>query len=202
MLNKIASALGRNDEVPNIELANLLVETENELAVAEIASGLKMKSDIANDCIKVLYEIGEQNPKLIVPYTDNFIDLLKSKNNRLVWGAMTALVYVTSLEPSKVYSRFDEVYYAYKNGSVITIDNSISVFAELCVHKDYEQKIIPLLIEHLHNCRLKEIPQHLTRMSVCINENNVDLFKKVLVGRFTDLTKAQQARVNKVIKIG
>jgi hypothetical protein len=202
MLDKIASALGRNDEIPNIELANLLVETENELDVAEIASGLKMKSDIANDCIKVLYEIGERNPKLIAPYTDSFIDLLKSKNNRLVWGAMTALARVTALEPNKVYSRFDEVYDAYKSGSVITIDNSISVIAELCVIKDYQQKILPLLIEHLQYCRLKEIPQHLTRMSVCINEDNVGLFKKTVEVRFADLTKAQQARVNKVIKIG
>ena len=201
MLEKIASALGRNDEKPNIELAKLLVNTKNSEGIAEIVTGLGMKSAIANDCIKVLYEIGEIDAGLVAPYVNSFIDLLKSKNNRLVWGAMTALAQIATLETKAIYSRFDEVYEAYKTGSVITVDNSISVFAKLCVDKECEKKIQPLLIEHLRTCRLKEIPQHLERMSICINSENATKFDEVCKDRINDLTAAQKTRVNKVMKL-
>lgn len=46
---------------------------------------------IQNDCIKVAYEIGELAPELVSGYASTFIQLLNSLNNRLVWGAMSAL---------------------------------------------------------------------------------------------------------------
>ncbi len=200
MINQIASALGRNDETPNIELAVKIVQLNNEAGIKEIVSGLYLEKSIANDCIKVLYEIGERNPKLIVPYTDVFISLLNSKNNRLVWGAMTALGQVAALSPVTILARFDEVCSAYENGSVITVDHSISVFAALYQSgKEYREKVLPILLNHLANCRTKEIPQHIERMSVCFTPDNMEQFKAVLQGRYDELSKAQQARVNRVM---
>ena len=43
-----------------------------------------MDARTAGDCMKVLYKLGTRKPELIAPYTDVFIDLLASKNNRLV----------------------------------------------------------------------------------------------------------------------
>ena len=201
MLNLIASALKRNDEIPNIELAQSIVESQNEDGIREIASGLNKDMGTANDCIKVLYEVGERDPKLIEPYADVFLDLLKSKNNRLVWGAMTALGQITPLCPKKVFDRFDDVQAAFKMGSVITIDHSISVFAELSkASKVFEQKALPILINHFLTCRAKEIPQHLERASVCITRGNAVLFKSIIQKRYNDMTMSQQGRVNKVLK--
>ena len=73
--------------------------------VAEIVGGLEENKAVASDCIKVLYEIGYRNPALIAPYAKTFLGFLQSKNNRLVWGAMTALAYITELNPKPVFSR-------------------------------------------------------------------------------------------------
>ena len=98
MIEKLAFSLGRNDELPNIELAQQLCKENNAEGIKEIVEGLKNKDKrIANDCIKVLYEIGDKNPALIAEYADVFINLLNSRSNRLVWGSMTALASIAEL---------------------------------------------------------------------------------------------------------
>ena len=94
-----SSSLGRRDEVPNQELARDLATKKDKAGIREIAENLWNKDkNIQADCIKVLYEIGYLEPKLIADYAEDFVKLLKSKNNRLVWGGMTALAEVAKVE--------------------------------------------------------------------------------------------------------
>ena len=59
VLNRLASSLGRRDEVPNQELARDLAGKKDKAGVREIAENLWNKDkNIQADCIKVLYEIG------------------------------------------------------------------------------------------------------------------------------------------------
>src|SRR6266513_422108 len=99
VLDKLATALNRRDEVPNQELAKEIVRSNDRRAVKELIENLAHKDkNIQSDCIKVLYEVGEREPALIAPYYNEFGKLLDSKNNRLVWGAMTALDSITTPE--------------------------------------------------------------------------------------------------------
>jgi len=133
MIEKLACKLGRNDEIPNIELAEFLSQNSDAAGIKEIVSGLTGKDKaVANDCIKVLYEIGERKPELICEYANDFIYCLYSKNNRLVWGSMIALAKIVLLSSQQIYDKIDAIMSAYENGSTITVDNSISVFAGLC----------------------------------------------------------------------
>jgi hypothetical protein len=202
MIEKLAFSLGRNDEEPNIELANELAKTKNKNDIKEIVDGLNNKTEqIANDCIKVLYELGGISPELISEYVEDFIQLLNSKNNRLVWGSMTALSKIVSYNPNVAFKNLDVILKAYKNGSVITIDNSISVFAELAkADTQYEEKVFPIIIEHLEKCRPKEVGQHAERAFICVNENNAEVFKQTLLKRRDSLTDAQKKRVDKLLK--
>src|SRR5690242_16668150 len=105
VINKLASSLGRRDEVPNQELAAEIAGSNDKKAVKELVDNLNNKSkDIQSDCIKVLYEIGSLKPELIATFVNNFIDLLGNKNNRLQWGAMTALNIITNEKPDAVYN--------------------------------------------------------------------------------------------------
>ena len=202
MIEKLAYSLGRNDEEPNIELAKLLVKTKNKKGIKDIVDGLKNpKAQIANDCIKVLYEIAETAPELVSEYADNFIQLLKSKNCRLVWGSMTALIKIVSLNPEQVFKNLDIIIKAYEKGKVITVDNSISVFAELVkADKKYEKKVFPIIINHLEKCRPKEVAQHAERAYVCINKHNSQKYTEVLLKRRESLTDAQKKRIDKLLK--
>jgi len=200
MIELLACKLGRNDEVPNIELAERLCANEDRDGVREIANGIESKdSAVVNDCIKVLYEIGQRKPDLISDLADVFISGLSNKNNRLIWGCMTALAYIAPVNPKAVFDRLPEIMAAYKKGSVITIDNSVSVFAWLCAaNEDYEKTVFPILLEHIANCRAKEIPQHAERMAVCIGARNKDSFLKVLDARDSELSDAQKSRLKKL----
>ena len=202
MIEKVAYSIGRNDEEPNIKLALELIKTKNIKGINEIVEGLNDQVEqIANDCIKVLYEIGEREPELISDHVNVFIKLLKSKNNRLVWGSMVALAKITSLKPQEIFDNLDIVIKAYENGSVITVDNSITVFAELIkAVQEYEKKIFPIIINHLETCRPKEVGQHSERAFICITKNNANIFKKTLINRLDSLTVPQKKRVDKILK--
>lgn len=200
--DKLACSLGRKDELPNIELAELLCENNDIAGIKEIVDGLKGKNKtVANDCIKVLYEVGERNPRLIENYAVDFISLVCSKNNRLAWGSMMALSKIAEYVPETVYGRLPVIINAYKEGSVITVDNSISVFAGLCKAKtDYSKEVLPVIIGHLEKCRPKDVPQHAERASVCFDRVNAKDFIAVLEKRRTSLMSSQQTRINKLIK--
>lgn len=100
ILEKLASNLGRRDERPNVALAEILVASGDQIAIAELAKALAGGTiAVRGDAIKVLYEIGERSPALIAPHTDVFFTTLKSNNNRLHWGALSALATLAASQP-------------------------------------------------------------------------------------------------------
>jgi len=200
MIELLASSLGRKDEVPNIELAEIISEKGDAASVTEIVSGLKDKdTGIAADCIKVLYETGYRRPELLSKHTEDFVSLLDSKNNRLVWGGIIALGTIADIVPDDVHKHIDKIKKAYGNGSVITVDNSITVFAKLCSSdKRYMDELFPLLIKHLRECRTKEVPQHAERMLVCIDKDNRDLFLETVRERAKEMSASQAGRIKKI----
>ncbi|MCL2823517.1 MAG: hypothetical protein FWD57_05945 [Polyangiaceae bacterium] len=201
MIEKLACKLGRNDEAPNIQLAVDLCQNMDSAGIAEIVAGFRGKDkSVANDCIKVLYEIGSRSPSLICIYVDDFLDGLRSNNNRLVWGSMAALAHIVELVPDRVFSRINDVVLAYERGSVITVDNSISVFAGLCrASSEYSVVVLPIVLAHLGKCRPKDVPQHAERASVCFSVENANEFAGVLRARIPQLSHSGQARLIKLM---
>ena len=123
VLNKLASALIRRDEVPNQALAHEIVRTSDPDAIGTLVENLWNKNkNIQSDCIKVLYEIGARKPDLIARYHQEFGKLIESQNNRLVWGAMTALDAIAFQEPKAVRGLLPRILTVAERGSVITRD--------------------------------------------------------------------------------
>lgn len=203
VIHKLASSLDRNDEAPNQELAKELCRTKDVSSIQELVDSLfNAPTAIKNDIIKVLYEIGEAQPELISAYATEFIKLLTGKNNRLIWGAMTALATIAHLNPAPIIKEIDLIFDVIKKGSVITVDNGISVLAKVGAAKqEYEKKILPFILGHLETCRPKEVAQHSERSMVMVNSENKQEFQRVLEKRLPDLTPPQLARVKKVLKV-
>ena len=202
VLNRLAHSLGRRDEVPNQELARDLAAKKDKKGIREIAENLWNKDkNIQADCIKVLYEVGYLEPKLIADYADDFVKLLRSRNNRLVWGGMTALAEVAKANPDVVFKHLDSIKKAKETGSVIAVDNAISTLAHTASTNDHYNKVIlPYLLKHLSSCRPKEVPQHSEKTIPAVNASNKEEFIKVLEKRLEDLSGTGLARVKKVIK--
>ena len=200
--DKLAHSLGRRDEVPNQELARDLAAKKDKKGIREVAENLWNKDkNIQADCIKVLYEVGYIEPKLIVDHTDDFVKCLKNKNNRLVWGGMTALAEVAKANPEAVFNNLDAIKKAKETGSVITVDNAISTLALTAAgNGKYNKVIFPYLLKHLSGCRPKEVPQHSEKTLPAVTTSNKADFIKVLEKRMEDLSGGGLARVKKVIK--
>jgi hypothetical protein len=188
--------------MPNQELAREIAETEDREAVRELVENLGHKNKkTSSDCIKVLYEVGYLRADLIADCADEFIDLLGSKNNRLVWGSMIALSTMADLRAAELFARLNEIKAAIEEGSVITVDAGVKVLAGMAsVGEDYRQEIMPYLLEHLRTCRPKEIPAHGESIALGLDADFQAEFIEILENRMGELNKSAQGRVRKVLR--
>ncbi|PEJ57507.1 hypothetical protein CN692_12575 [Bacillus sp. AFS002410] len=202
VIEKLASALDRRDEEPNIELATQVVVHNDEEAVKELIEHLSNKNkNIQNDCIKVLYEIGDRKPSLLIDYSNEFFSLLNSKSNRLQWGAMTAINSMTNDVPEIIFSNIEQIIGAGDKGSVITKDQVVNILIKLCSIKTYEEVTFKLLIDQLVKSPTNQLPMYAERSMDIINEENKHLFIETLNSRLDDIEKeTKRKRVEKVIR--
>ena len=202
VLDRIAFFQNRRDEVPNQQLAGELAETENKAGIKEIAQNLKHKNQsVQSDCLKVLYEIGYLKPDLIADYTADFLALLQSKNNRMVWGAMIALATVADKKPREIYAKLPDVVVAYDKGSLITVVWGTKALAKVAAaDKSYKQKIFPLLTAQLRKCLARDVPMHAESILPAIDAQNKQEFLGLLEARKPEMTASQLARLKKVTK--
>ncbi|MCH4889678.1 hypothetical protein EZV73_19000 [Acidaminobacter sp. JC074] len=201
-IDEIAYNLGRRDEVPNQELARRLASEENVTGLDEMASYLYDKNkSVASDCLKVLYEAGYIRPDLISKYVDTYLDLLSSKNNRMVWGAMIAIWNIAAIEHEKIYARIDLILNKIKTGSLITHVTGIKVLLVLAsVEKDYYDNLYPILLDYLKACRPIDFGKRVEDYMVILNDDNKDDLLDIVRGRFDGLNKNQTKRVTKAFK--
>jgi hypothetical protein len=201
VINRIAHFQHRRDEIPNQELARDLATQKDHDGIREIAENLWNKDKhIQADCVKVLYEIGYIDPSLIADYAEDFLKLLRSRNNRLVWGGMIALSTVAELRADLIHANLDEILKLMNTGSVITVDNAVKALALAASNDANRESIFPHLMEHLRTCRPKEVPQHAEKSLPAVNAGNKDKFIAVLEKRMEDLSSSQITRVKKIIK--
>ncbi len=202
VLNRIAYYQERRDEVPNQELARDLAGKKDRKGIREIAENLwNENQNVQSDCLKVLYEVGFLDPELVAEYAREFLKLLKSKNNRLVWGSMIALSTIAEIAAGELYRHRVEIQEAVAGGSVITQDNGVKILAVVASKNDrYRKQVFPFLLNHLETCRPKDVPQRAESSVVAVDAKNWDEFVRVLDTRMPDLTSSQAARVRRVLK--
>jgi hypothetical protein len=202
IIDRLSSSLGHRDDVQNQTLAKELVKSGNKNDIEALVHNLSNKNKaIQSDCLKVLYEIGYLKPELIAPYVKEFCRLIRGQNNRLVWGAMIALSTIAAFEAPTMYKNLDWIMEAMEKGSVITVDNGVSVLAKVAAtNKTYEKKIMPYLLRHLQTCRPKEVAQHAERTLAAVHAGNRNAFEQVLMDRMDDISTPQKKRVQKILK--
>jgi uncharacterized protein YfcZ (UPF0381/DUF406 family) len=202
IIDKLASSLNRRDEVPNQNLARQIASANDKKAVKELMENLNNKSkDIQNDCIKVIYEIGESKPKLIADYADELIMLLGNKNNRLQWGAMTALNTIANEVSRKIYSALPTIIETADMGSVITNDHCVAILTKLCAIKEYADDAFSLLNQRLMACPTNQLPMYAENALPIITDKNRVAFVKTLTSRLLEIEKeTKRLRVEKAIK--
>src|SRR5512133_3970572 len=202
-LDLLATNLNRKDDEPNQVLADKIIKNSRKDWVQELVSNLYNKDkNIQSDCIKVLYEIGERgSAELIAPFCEEFFEILKSKNNRLVWGAMIALDRIALIDPKSLFSKLSLIISTIDNGSVISIDHGVGILAKLSSLSDFSDTTFPLLMEQLKRCPIKQLPMYAEKSEIALKANNKAYFIDLLESRLNETERdSQKSRLTKLIK--
>ncbi len=202
VIDKLATSLNRRDEGPNVDLAATIAHNADHSAIRELVQNLNHKNKgIRHDCIKVLYEAGERNPKLIACYWNEFGALLESKDNRLQWGAMTALDTIALEEPAKLYKMLPKILDVADKGSVISRDHAVGILIKLASVKLFHKACSSLLLEQLAKCPNNQFPMYIENSLGIINGENRARFRDIATARIDRLDKeSQKKRVRKASK--
>jgi hypothetical protein len=200
LLNALSSSRREKGNDANIALARKIVETEDHSAIKELVENLQNKDKkIQGDCIKVLYETGYIKPELIAAHYSDFLGLLSSKNNRLVWGGMIALTTIVNLKPEEIYRSLELFMKTIEKGSVITIDCGVIILAALNQYDEYFDQTDPLLAEQLWSCPIKQLPMYMERSLICIRKKNKEIYQNIIEKRLHECDKSSQEK--RLIKV-
>jgi hypothetical protein len=201
VLPKLASSLNIRSDVPNQVLAREIAECNDKKSVNELVENLSNKDkNIQSDCIKTLYELGELKPALIAVYDEVFIALLENKNNRMVWGAMSALDSIASINPKGIYINLTKILDAADKGSVITKDHGVNILIKLAADKAYTADALTILLEQLKSAATNQLPKYAEDAVPVITGEYKKDFIKVLNSRLGDMEKVtKQKRLEKAI---
>lgn len=199
-INQISYHLGRKDEVPNQDLAKQLANEENIQGIAEIAGYLSDKNkSIASDCLKVMYEIGYIKPSLLIPYTDELIEFIHSKNNRMVWGAMIGLSSLAKVIPERIFKEKTLILEKIETGTVITNVWGVYTIINLANHGYYDE-LRQTLFMLQEECRNVDFAKRAESMQDVIDVSDIGEYITLLEARANELSKAANKRLQKVIK--
>ena len=201
VIDKLSSSTGKRSKEVNKTFAKEIADKNDHQSIRDLLELLDDKNrSIQSDSIEVLYEIGYLRPDLIADDYEIFVDLLQSKNNRLVWGAMIALSSISKIVPELIFKALPRIIKAVDNGSVITKDAGVVVYANLATIKNQKEEILPLLFNELKKCPDKQFAQYAEKSSIAIDVESKEAFLKIIKLRLKDLEKQSQIkRVQKII---
>jgi hypothetical protein len=202
IINQLAYSLGINSEEPNKELARKIAANNDKKAIEELVANLNNKvARIQSNCIKTLYEAGELKPELTAPYAREFIALLDNKNNRLVWGAMTALSGIVAENAALIYDAIAKIVAVADKGTVITKDHAVNILVQLGAIAQYNETAVVLVMEQLLTAPENQFPTYAEKAAPIIQAAHKAAFLNILTDRLPGITTGtKKKRVEKLIK--
>ena len=103
ILKQLSSQKGDKTEIANRLVAENCIA--NPKILAEIAIGLENKDKkLQSDCIEVFTLVAELKPEFVVPYAENILPLLYSKETKTRWEAVHTLSFIAEKIPDVIFS--------------------------------------------------------------------------------------------------
>ena len=101
ILNQLSSQKGDKTEDSNRIVAEKCIA--NPRLLTEITVGLEDKNrKLQSDCIEVFTLVSEKKPEFAVPYAENIVPLLYSKETKTRWEAVHTLSYIADKIPDTI----------------------------------------------------------------------------------------------------
>ncbi len=202
--DQLSSSLGRNDEVPNTELARTIAAARDAGAIGELVALLDdPRQAIRSDALKVLYETGKLELALIAGHAERFAQLLDDRHNRMVWGSMEALASIATVDPIALLPHLATIKRSTASGSVITRDWGVRALASIAESlPDTRLEIVPFLVGILATCRPSELPRHLESCASLLELDPAFASDAhhIAIRRLPELTPPQAKRTKRILR--
>ncbi len=198
----LASSQGRRDEELNVKLAEKVVAHKDKKALNELIDLITGKDKkLANDAIKVIYEIGNLNVSMIRPYLDILVNVLNSKINRLQWGSMIAISSIARDTPEMVFPYLTKLFKGMEQGSVITKDHGIKTLIHLTQLDKYREDVVTLLLEFIQSAPVNQFPTYvMTIADVNLSKDESHLLRTIVESRLPEF-EGYPPKKKKLIKV-
>ncbi len=143
----------KKDKLPSpmqslaLELANA---NDPQSALRHLASLEDDKEGPANQAARLVQELSELKPELLVPLIERFARLLVSKNKRVAASAATALPPLSRIAPAKVAKQLPLLTQNWEDTTEDGKDGLVRTFAGLCTASvAYQKRLEPALARAL-----------------------------------------------------
>jgi hypothetical protein len=132
-------------------LAMELAQSADAAAVQRHAAGLEDEREtVANQAARLIQELSELKPELLVPLIDRFGKLLVAKNRRVVASAGAALAPLSRIAPAKVAKQLPVLTQYWELTTEEGKDGLVRTFAGLCTASvAYQKRLEPALARAL-----------------------------------------------------
>lgn len=136
---------------PVQSLALELIAAGDPQAVIRHAAGLEDEREAtANQAARLIHELAEHKPELLVPLIDRFARLLVSKNRRVVASCASALPPLSRIAPAKVAKQLPVLTQNWESTTEDGKDGLVRTFAGLCTASvAYQKRLEPALARAL-----------------------------------------------------
>lgn len=202
IVSRLSRARGRRDEEPNVQLAEELARSNDVDGIARVAEiAITGGRQAQSDAIKVLYEVGARNAVLLRPHMQCFLQLIESRNNRMVWRAMTALAQLASVDADPIAANLDAILAAADTGSAIAKDQAMQILIALKARPDLARGATVHLLARLKSAAVNQLPMYAERIHGALEARDYPEFRKVLMMRLADhMPKSKRRRIETIMR--
>lgn len=180
--SKLSYSLGHKNQVANKQLAQQIADTQDECALNELIDLFQVESPrrLLMDAILAIASVGEKNASMLVPHVDFFIQRLSDKIERVGWGSMIALSYVTPFVPRAVFEELSVILEAMGRKSVVGRDYGFRILTHLYKVEELRGDLIYIILEQLRIAPSNQIGQYTERL-LSVIASTTDIGKTIVV---------------------
>lgn len=202
ILDQLASRRGTLAAEPNKEVAQQCAE--NPALLEELRPHLQSRDKrLQSDVAEIFTETARLNPELVLPYVDDLLALLTTKNNRALWEMLAGLALVAGRVPDRVYPHVEQLFHLARTGSVIVVDGAVQTLARVAAARaDYASAIVPGLLERLEACIPRDVPRlgGYILSATLANPGYKPQMAAILKRRLPECNQSAQARVRSLLR--
>lgn len=202
VLSRLAVSVGRYDEMPNLELAADIVFADDTDAISVLVAVIERHDDIhAPDAARVIAEVGNRAPDLLLAHADRLVDLIDAARTEMLPFTMLALSpvaprYAEILWPSRdlFWSALSDL----NTPAELAQGGAVRLLSAMCAaNPDYARTLAGGLVDLLGKCMPKDVAFFAESVLPALGPAHSHRAKPVLDRRLKELTPAEVARLRR-----